>query len=121
MDFKEMNLLELIEFWYEDEKKEKPELQIEERMDLWISAYDAAVLKSSELEMLQALHNLKESEWVHDKNTLKKRFIDCFTADLLEEVKQLKTTVALLLKQHEGEPANISVHELNDLKGGLKR
>lgn len=119
MNFRKMKLLELAEFWSQDGEKESPELNDDKTMRLWEDAVNAISYASSDLEILQALHEFKDSDWLEEEDNLKQRFLESFAKDLLDEVKQLKTTVQVLLKQHEGEPANISVGELNDLKGGI--
>lgn len=120
MKFKDMNLLELAKFWNKDMEKESPELDNTDTMYLWKEAVRATTHESTELEILQALHLFKEADYVEEIFNLRRDFLECFANTLLEEVKELRTSVEVLLKQHESTPANITVGQLSRLKGGVR-
>ena len=120
MEFKDKNLLELAKFWNKDWEKESPELENVDTMRLWDKAVNAAACESSELELLQALHELKSEEYVEMAYDLRHTFFEHFASLLLEEVKELRTSVEVLLKEHENEPAKITMGQLNRLKGGVR-
>jgi len=120
MKFKDKNLLELAEFWNKDWEKESPELEDKNTMSLSDEAINAVACGSSEMELLQALHELKTEEYVETIYDLRSTFFERFASLLLEEVKELRTSVEVLLKEHENEPAKITIGQLNRLKGGLK-
>ena len=120
MKFKKMNLLELVEFWNKDWQKETAELENVDTMRSWDTAVNAVASESSELEILQALHSLKSEEYVETVYDLKLEFFERFASLLIEEVKELRISVEVLLKEHETEPARITIGQLNRLKGGIR-
>ena len=119
MKFKDKKLLELAEFWNKDWETESPTLEDTNTMRLWEQAINTAARESSELEMLQALHELKDIDYLGEIVNLRERFFESFAFSLLEEMKQLKISVEVLLKEHENEPARITIGQLNRLKRGI--
>ena len=120
MKFKDKKLLELAKFWIEDWKKESPTLEDPKKMRLWDNALIDANRKSSEMEMLQALHEFRDEDYIESIWAIRESFFDAFANSLIEEVKELRTSVEVLLKEHEIDPARITIGQLNRLKGGIR-
>ncbi|MHC4547113.1 MAG: hypothetical protein ACYSYL_21815 [Planctomycetota bacterium] len=111
MDFRKMNLIELGEFWLKDWEKDSPKLED--------PTVEAAKRAASELELLELLHMFKEEDYIETIWNIKKHLTLRFTEMLEEKVRQIEKSVQVLLKEHDLEQANITIGQLNRLKGGI--
>jgi len=119
MKFEKMSLAELGEFWMKDWEKESPKLEDPNNMRNWDNAVENVKSSASELEMLQFLHMLKEEYDVETVWNVREHLNLQFTEILQERLDQIEKSVKLLLKEHENEQANITIGQLNRLKGGI--
>jgi hypothetical protein len=119
MDFRKMNLIELGEFWLKDWEKDSPKLEDPNNMRNWENAVEAAKRAASELELLELLHMFKEEDYIETIWNIKKHLTLRFTEMLEEKVRQIEKSVQVLLKEHDLEQANITIGQLNRLKGGI--
>lgn len=119
MNFEKMNLLELGEFWKKDWESESPKLENPNTMRMWDNAVEFKKRTASELELLQFLHVVKDEEYIETVSNVRHHFFLVICESLQEQVEIIEKSVQMLLKEHEHEPAKITVGQLNRLKGGI--
>jgi hypothetical protein len=115
---KEKSLPELAEFYVKDLNKPNPTLVAEDVAEEWNNAMRQAIFTASLKDKIEYLHIIQEME----NYDIEKPVYDAIREELMDDVigrlDQLEKTVYVLLKQHENDSANISVGQLNRLKGG---
>lgn len=120
-EFEKMSLVELAEFYNMDWEREETLLEDTIVDSQWNAAIKTRLRSASYREMIDALHEFGDLEYtLEGEQAIEKQL----RKDLLwrerERLDALEESVTVLLKQVEGEQANIKVGQLNRLKGGLR-
>jgi len=116
----EMTIIELMEYWTEDWKQESPKLEDRGHYSKWATAVKKKTRTASILDLLKALDfTHTEIDYLEEITDMKARIGLELVGDLYEKVEQIEKSLQMLLKEHEHEPAKITVGQLNRLKGGI--
>lgn len=119
-EMKDMSIIELMEFWIEDWNKEEPSLEESSISNQWSELVTKKIRGESVLTLLKVLDLAHEDiDYLEELWKIRKYIGEALVGDLYEKVEQIETSVKLLLKEHDLEPAKITVGQLNRLKGGV--
>lgn len=121
VNFEKMNLKELWKFWIKDWEQEAPELENVDTMCQWEKATDKRIGEATLFELIEANHIAyrEEIDYLEQMDYMHKRIFSLICESLEERVDVIEKSVKLLLKEHEQEPAKITIGQLNRLKGGV--
>jgi len=117
----EMTIIELMEYWIKDWEQESPRLEHDKSHSSdWEDAVKKKIRASSVLTLLKALDVVHEDiDYLDVVTPMKDRIGLELVGDLYKNVERIEKSVQLLLKEHEHEPAKITIGQLNRMKGGL--
>lgn len=120
MEFKKMSLKELWQFWLKDWEQDAPKLEDTNTMREWEIVTDKAIDKATLYELIEALHISEKEFYYHDQlMNMRKAVFKYICEELEDRVDTIEKSVRLLLKEHEDQAANITIGQLNRLKGGV--
>ena len=117
--FKEMNLVQLMKYFNEEWEKDEPELEDNTTSRLWENTVEEKIRTSSGLEILQALHEVKDIDYLEITVKMRDAFSEIFGYEYIEKLKRVIRSVKLLLKELENQQSSITIGQLNSIKGGI--
>ena len=120
-EMKEMSIIELMEYWQTEWSKDAP---LFENDRVASNTFDYLMKEKARTstfkELIEVLHMCDEGDFDNptfwEVRSILSRDI---VGSLYDDVEQMKKSVKVLLKENEDKPANITIGQLNRLKGGI--
>ena len=120
-NMKDMTIIELMEYWISEWTKDEPLFENDAvASNEWDTLMRKRARNASLKDLIEVLHRCDADDF--DNPTIwdiKTELGQHLVGDLYEKVEQIEKSVQMLLKEHEHEPAKITVGQLNRLKGGI--
>ena len=117
---KDLSIIELMEFWTKDWATESPTLEDLSNMRVWEEVFKYRSKRATIKDMIEVRHIADRADMdmpvLWDMGTM---LAHAIAGDLYDTVETLTKSVQMLLKEHDKEPAKITMGQLNRLKGGL--